>query len=156
MQARRAIAMTMASTAAVLLAGCSTHATARPSRDSSLGSDRSVTAAVRSAPIAAPAYPAVPPDEEGNPACPVADSWGQAPTDDGIFVTYWDNQADDVTALVRTSIGMDFAKSASIDALQQPLIFDFPHIHASDVREVLITTNIKRCFATPDPATSGR
>jgi uncharacterized lipoprotein len=175
-------AITLASAAVVLLGGCNTNATAGPPYN---GPDNPImTAAERPAPMAAPtgavpppdagmaapsgdvpppdagmAAPSgdvPPPDAEGNPACPISDAWGKAPTDNGIFITYWDNQNDYVTALVRTSLGTDYAKSASIDALQQPLIFDFPDIDAATVREVLITTNVERCFATPDPATSGR
>ncbi|MBV9089592.1 MAG: hypothetical protein JO044_06745 [Mycobacteriaceae bacterium] len=115
-----------------------------------------MTAAGPPAPMAAAGGTLPPPDADGNPACPVSDAWGKAPTDNGIFITYWDDQDDFVTALVRTSFGTDFAKSASIDPVQQPLIFDFPNIDATTVREVLITTNVERCFATPDPATSGR
>jgi hypothetical protein len=148
--------ITMASTAAVLMAACSTNATAHPRVGHVAEANGPVaTAAVPPAPLAAPGY-ATPPDAEGNPPCPVADSWGKAPIDNGIFISYWEDQTDYVTALVRTSVGTDFAKSASIDPIQQPLIFDFPNIDAASVREVLLMTNVKRCFATPDPATSGR
>jgi hypothetical protein len=150
-------ATTLASVAAVLLGACSTDATARLPADQGAGTNVPIATAIGPpAPIAAPSFSAPLPDAQGNPACPVADSWGKAPIDDGIFITYWANQTDYVTALVHTSFGLDFAQSAGIDPAHQPLIFDFPNIDPSTVREVLITTNIERCFATPDPATSGR
>ena len=99
---------------------------------------------------------ALPPDVAGNPACPVSDSWGRAPIDNGIFVTYWANGADYVTVLVRTSSGADYARSTTIGPDQPLRIFDFPAVDAATVDQVLIITNVKRCFATPDPATSGR
>ncbi len=150
-------AITLASAAALLLAGCSKDATARPRVGEDSGASSVVVpVAGPPAPMAVPSEIAPPPDAEGNPACPVSDAWGKASSDEGIFVTYWTNQTDYVTVLVRTIMGLDFAKSGGIDAVHQPLIFDFPDIDPTAVREVLITTNIKRCFATPDPATSGR
>ncbi|MBV8347869.1 MAG: hypothetical protein JOZ49_10155 [Mycolicibacterium sp.] len=171
-------AITLASAAVVLLGGCNTNATAglphngsdnpimspapmaAPNRavlppDTEMAAPRGAVPPPRTE-MAAPSRAVPPPDPEGNPACPLSDAWGKAPTDNGIFITYWDNQNDYVTALVRTYLGTDYAKSASIDAFQQPLIFDFPDVDAATVREVLITTNVERCFATPDPATSGR
>jgi hypothetical protein len=86
----------------------------------------------------------------------VWDSWGKAPSDNGVFVTYWSDGPDYVTVLVRTHGGADFAQSAKIEPDQQLHLFDFPDLDNRAVDEVLVNTNIKRCFATPDPATSGR
>ena len=147
-------ATTLGLMSAVLLGACNANDGAHRAGSET---NRPIPAAATSAaPIAAPGYATPPPDVEGNPPCPVADAWGKAPTDKGIFVTYWGSQPDYVTALVRTSLGTDYAKSANIDPVAQPIIFDFPNIDVATVREVLITTNVRRCFATPDPATSGR
>jgi hypothetical protein len=148
-------AMTVASAAAVVLAGCSTDAGAHPSGGQGAHFPPIATVGPP-APLAVAGNTTPSPDAQGNPACPVSDAWGKSPLDKGIFVTYWDYQTDYVTALVRTSKGTDFAKSVKVDPDHQPLIFDFSNVDAATVREVLITTNAKRCFATPDPATSGR
>lgn len=118
--------------------------------------DSAATGSGKASPYSVPAYAPPPPDADGNPACPVADAWGKAPIDKGIFVTFWTNGPDYVTALVRTTNGTDFAQSAAVEPDQQLHIFDFPGVDATVVREVLITSNVKRCFATADPATSGR
>ena len=153
-------AITLASAAAVLLVGCSTNAAGSPVGHGAGPKSPTVTAAGLPAPRAAPGGATPVPDAGGIPACPVFDAWGKAPTDSGIFITYWDDQPDYAaayaTALVRTTFGTDYAKSAGVDPVQQPVIFDFPNIDGATVKEVLITTNVRRCFATPDPATSGR
>ena len=149
-------AITLAFAAAVLLGGCSTNAAGSPAGRGAGSEGPTVTAAGLPAPRGAPGGATPVPDAEGNPACPAFDAWGKAPTDSGIFIAYWDNQTDYATALVRTTFGTDYAKSAGVDPAQQPVIFDFPNIDAATVKEVLIITNVRRCFATPDPATSGR
>jgi hypothetical protein len=149
-------AITVASAGAAVLAGCGTGAGAHPPGDLDAHHFTPIATVGPPAPLAVAGNITSSPDAEGNPPCPVSDSWGKSPIDKGIFVTYWDYQTDYVTALVRTSLGTDFAKSVNVDPDHQPMIFDFPNVDAATVRQVLITTNAKRCYATPDPATSGR
>jgi hypothetical protein len=161
-------AITVVSTAAVLVGACSSDIALRATRaQGSPPPINSLAAAAFASPSAtsgpagdsghsAPDRSVPPPDAEGNPACPVWDSWGKAPTDNGVFVTYWSDGPDYVTVLVRTHTGADLAQSANIQPDQQLHLFDFPALDNAAVDEVLVNTNIKRCFATPDPATSGR
>jgi hypothetical protein len=142
--------------AAVLVVACSTDADARPPTSPEVVPARPIATAGPPAPVAVPGAPVPPPDAQGNPACPTPDAWGKAPTDNGIFVTYWGEGIDYVTALISTTVGADVAKSAAVDPSREPLIFDFPRVDPPAVTEVLMMTNVARCYATPDPATSGR
>ncbi|MBV8927946.1 MAG: hypothetical protein JO152_02310 [Mycobacteriaceae bacterium] len=144
-------AIAIAATASLFLAGCGATATGTVAEPHRAAAPLTTMAVAAMAPAAAPGA-----DADGNPACPSADAWGKAPSDDGIFVTYWTNDPDYVTALVRTTNGTDFAKSAPVRRDQLFQIFDFPGVDPKAVGEVLITTNVRRCYATPDPATSGR
>jgi hypothetical protein len=164
MRVARAIAFGL--TAAVLFGACSAKVTAsvtgvhgRPpiSSIAPVGLPTpSPTARPPSTGYSVPGYIVPPPDAEGNPACPVSDAWGKDPSESGIFISYWADGTDYVTVLVRTANGTDIAQSANIGADEQLHLFDFADIDSRAVKEVLITTNEVRCFATPDPATSGR
>ncbi|HUO39346.1 MAG TPA: hypothetical protein VMU34_16580 [Mycobacterium sp.] len=95
-----------------------------------------------------------PPDADGNPACPAADSWGAGQS--GIAVSYWAHGADFVTVLVRTTRGPDVARSVSVEPGQALQLFEFPDADPTAVREVLIITNERRCYASVDPGTFRR
>jgi len=110
----------------------------------------------RSVGYVAPVSASIPADPEGNPACPQPTTWGMAPDEPGILVTYWGDGPDRVTVLVRTRNGADFAQTADIAPDQLLRFFDFPSVGVTAIREVLIITNVRRCVAPPDPATSGR
>jgi hypothetical protein len=103
---------------------------------------------------ALPGYAVSPPNAEGDPPCPVSHAWGKAPSGVGILVSYWSDDTSSVTVLVRTTTGIDRSQRASLgpDELR---LFEFPDIDKTTVREVLIMTNTRRCFATPDPAALG-
>ncbi|MBV9638793.1 MAG: hypothetical protein JO330_04420 [Mycobacteriaceae bacterium] len=92
------------------------------------------------------------PDADGNPACPVFDTWGAAGGDAGIAVAYWAHGADYVTVLVRTTQGHDIARSVNVQHGQALQLFEFPDTSPKAVHEVLIITNDTRCYATADPA----
>lgn len=94
----------------------------------------------------------VPPNAEGDPACPPAQAWGPQPGGGGVLVTVLTAEATAVTVLVRTSTGADIADRADLDRDDLHL-FEFPKIDAAAVDEVLIMTNTQRCFAVADPLT---
>ena len=144
-------AIAFAATASLFLASCGTLSAGDVADAHRSSAPMTTMAAAALTPDAAP-----PADADGNPACPPADAWGKAPIDNGIFVTYWTDRPDYVTVLVRMTNGTDFAKSAKVGQDQLLQIFDFPSVDAKAVGEVLITSNVRRCFATADPATSGR
>jgi hypothetical protein len=97
---------------------------------------------------------ALPPNADGDPACPVADAWGRAPLGSGIVVTHWGEDTSPVTVLVRTNGGSDQAQRALVDRGELRL-FEFPEIDEAAVSEVLIMTNTRRCYVSADPATLG-
>ena len=94
----------------------------------------------------------VPPNADGDPACPSTLAWGRQPEGGGVLVTVLVDDATAVTVLVRTSTGVDVADRATLDRGDLRL-FEFPRIDAAAVREVLIMTNTQRCFAVADPLT---
>jgi hypothetical protein len=94
----------------------------------------------------------VPPNADGDPACPSSQAWGRQPEGTGVLVTVWSNESSAVTVLVRTRAGVDIADRAILDRGDLRL-FEFPKIDAAAVREVLIMTNTQRCFAVADPLT---
>ena len=98
----------------------------------------------------------LPPDADGNPACPAFDSWGPSGGLTGIVIAYWAQRADYVTALVRTTPGPDVARSVNVAPGQGLQLFQFPDTNPAAVQQVLIITNEKRCYATRDPAFAGR
>ena len=155
-------AITAASAAALLLGGCSIDMGARHPSSAPIHPAANTVAASPPA-IADPrgatalglASNAVP-DADGNPACPVSDSWGASGGDTGIVVAYWAHGADYVTVLVRTNRGPDVARSVDVEPDQALQLFQFPDTNAQAVHEVLIITNDTRCYATPDPAMRGR
>jgi hypothetical protein len=104
------------------------------------------------APIASPV--ALPPNADGNPACPAADAWGKDPFGAGILVTHWSDDTAPVTVLVRTKVGTDQAQRAVLGPGELRL-FEFPDIDQGAVSEVLIMTNTRRCYVTADPAALG-
>jgi hypothetical protein len=108
------------------------------------------------APIAAPiASPvALPPNSDGDPACPAADAWGKDPFGTGILVTHWSDDTAPVTVLVRTKVGTDQAQRAPLGRGELRL-FEFPDIDQTAVAEVVIMTNTRRCYVTADPAALG-
>ena len=110
-----------------------------------------VPKAQRNASVAA-ANHGVPPNADGDPACPPSLAWGRQPEGGGVLVTVLTEDATAVTVLVRTSTGVDVADRAILDRGDLRL-FEFPKIDAAAVREVLIMTNTQRCFAVADPLT---
>jgi hypothetical protein len=94
------------------------------------------------------------PNADGDPACPVADAWGKDPFGAGILVTHWSDDTAPVTVLVRTKVGSDQAQRALLGPGELRL-FEFPDIDPAAVSEVLIMTNTRRCYVTPDPAALG-
>ncbi|MBB2771985.1 MULTISPECIES: hypothetical protein [Mycolicibacterium] len=94
----------------------------------------------------------VPPNADGDPACPPSQAWGRQPEGRGVLVTVLTQEATAVTVLVRTSTGVDVAKRAILDRDDLHL-FEFPKIDADAVDEVLIMTSTQRCFAVADPLT---
>jgi hypothetical protein len=94
----------------------------------------------------------VPPNADGDPACPPSLAWGRHPGGAGILVTVLAEHTTAVTVLVRTSTGADIADRAALDRGDLRL-FEFPRIDPTAVREVLIMTNTQRCFAVADPLT---
>lgn len=152
-------ALVVGAAVVVLVGGC--HAGTRPAAPANSVANAAVA---RPSPTPAPpdsaGYAAAgqvgsgPPDADGNPACPVADSWGA--DDAGVAVSYWAHGADYVTVLLRTSRGPDVARSLSVRAGQALQLFEFPDTDPRVVREVLIITNDRRCYATVDPATFRR
>ncbi len=94
----------------------------------------------------------VPPNADGDPACPPSQAWGRQPEGGGVLVTVLTEEATAVTVLVRTSTGVDIADRAVLDRDDLHL-FEFPKIDAAAVDEVLIMTNTQRCFAVADPLT---
>jgi hypothetical protein len=104
------------------------------------------------APIGSPV--ALPPNEDGDPSCPVADAWGKDPFGAGILVTHWSDDTAPVTVLVRTRAGSDQAQRALLGPGELRL-FEFPDIDQAAVLEVLIMTNTRRCYVTADPAALG-
>lgn len=107
---------------------------------------------VRNNASVAAANPRVPPNADGDPACPPTLAWGRQPEGGGVLVTVLVDDATAVTVLVRTSTGVDVADRATLDRGGLRL-FEFPRIDAAAVREVLIMTNTQRCFAVADPLT---
>lgn len=101
---------------------------------------------------AAVADRSVPPNADGDPACPPSQAWGRQPEGSGVLVTVWAHDTTDVTVLVRTASGADMAARAVLDR-DDLRLFEFPKIDATAVREVLIMTNTQRCFAIADPTT---
>jgi hypothetical protein len=159
---RAAAAIACLLPAAVILGACATKTTAAATGQSprsvasvGLAAPSPTTQQALTGPVA-PAFVPPPPDAQGNPACPVSDAWGKDASQRGIFISYWADGTDDVTVLVHIATGTDYGQSAKIGPYERLHLFDFPDIDARTVQEVLITTNVKRCFATPDPATSGR
>jgi hypothetical protein len=108
------------------------------------------------APIAAPigSTVALPPNADGDPACPAADAWGKDPFGTGILVTHWSDDTAPVIVLVRTKVGTDQAQRAVLDPGELRL-FEFPDIDHAAVSEVLIMTNTRRCYVRADPAALG-
>jgi hypothetical protein len=104
------------------------------------------------APVGSPA--ALPPNADGDPACPAADAWGKDPFGAGILVTHWSDDTAPVTVLVRTKAGTDQAQRALLGPGELRL-FEFPDIDQAAVAEVLIMTNTRRCYVTADPAALG-
>lgn len=108
------------------------------------------------APVAASIHApvALPPDGDGDPACPVADAWGRDPFGAGILVTYWSDDTAPVIVLVRTRVGSDQAQRALLGPGELRL-FEFPDINQATVSEVLIMTSTRRCYVSADPAALG-
>jgi hypothetical protein len=155
--------VTVASLATVLIAACGVHVDGHQSGplDSSPNIASVATVAPASAGATAPAVrvPVPPaaaplPDAQGNPACPAGDAWGKAPSQVGILVTVWSDSSDIVTVLVRTRTGTDRAQTAAIGPDDHFRLFEFPDIDHTTVAEVLIITNVKRCYSVMDPATA--
>ncbi|MGE2714747.1 hypothetical protein ACQI4L_11860 [Mycolicibacterium litorale] len=94
----------------------------------------------------------IPPNADGDPACPPSQAWGRQPEGPGVLVTVWAHDATAVTVLVRTASGADIADRAVLDR-DDLRLFEFPKIDADAVREVLIMTSTQRCFAVADPTT---
>lgn len=99
-----------------------------------------------------PAAQPIPPNAQGDPACPSSQAWGRHPDGRGVLVTFWAEEFTAVTVLVRAKTGVDVAARAVLDRGEIHL-FDFPGTDPAAVREVLIMTNSQRCFAVADPAT---
>ncbi|WP_142386867.1 hypothetical protein [Mycobacterium hubeiense] len=136
---------------ALLLAGCG-HRADEPVP----ATGKTTIAAVAAADAAARPTPAevlLPPDREGNPACPPTDAWGRDVSDGGTLVTVWSDHADVVTVLVRTKSGVDRAKTERIGPHDGLRLFEFPDVAAETVSGVLILTNTRRCYSMMDPAT---
>jgi hypothetical protein len=104
------------------------------------------------APIASPV--ALPPNADGDPACPNADAWGKDPLGAGILVTHLSDDTAPVTVLVRTKAGTDEAQRALLGPGELRL-FEFPDIDHAAVAEVMIMTNTRRCYVNADPAALG-
>ena len=104
------------------------------------------------APIVSPV--ALPPNADGDPACPATDAWGKDPFGAGILVTHSSDDTAPVTVLVRTKVGTDHAQRALLGPGELRL-FEFPDIDQAAVSEVLIMTNTRRCYVTADPAALG-
>jgi hypothetical protein len=94
----------------------------------------------------------VPPNADGDPACPSSLAWGRQPEGRGVLVTVLADDTTAVTVLVRTSTGVDVAERALLDR-DDLRLFEFPNVDPTVVREVLIMTNTQRCFAVADPQT---
>ena len=115
---------------------------------------RTVAPVPASAAAAIRAPVALPPNADGDPACPVADAWGRDPFGAGILVTHWSDDTAPVTVLVRTRVGSDQAQRALLGPGELRL-FEFPDIDQAAVAEVLIMTKTRRCYVTADPAALG-
>lgn len=94
----------------------------------------------------------VPPNADGDPACPSSLAWGRQPEGRGVLVTVLADDTTVVTVLVRTTTGVDVAERAYLDKNDLRL-FEFPSVDSTAVHEVLIMTNTQRCFAVADPMT---
>ena len=94
----------------------------------------------------------VPPNAEGDPACPSSLAWGRQPEGRGVLVTVLADDTTVVTVLVRTTTGVDVAEQAYLDK-DDLRLFEFPGVDPTAVHEVLIMTNTQRCFAVADPST---
>jgi hypothetical protein len=97
---------------------------------------------------------ALPPNADGDPACPAADAWGKDPFGAGILVTHWSDDTAPVIVLVRTRVGSDQAQRALLGPGELRL-FEFPEIDQAAVSEVIIMTNTRRCYVAADPAALG-
>ena len=122
-----------------------------PQQASPVPTSERVPAAV-AASVGAPVV--LPPNADGDPACPVADAWGKDPFGAGVLVTHWSDDTAPVTVLVRTRAGNDQAQRALLHPGELRL-FEFPQIDQSAVSEVLIMTNTRRCYVSADPAALG-
>lgn len=139
-------ATTVAAVAASLVLGCGQQQSTPPVSEVEISPSRAVTAV---ASVAAPA-----PNAQGDPACPASVAWGRDPRGVGVLVTYWSDVTTPVTVLVRTTTGSDRTQRALLDP-DELRLFEFPEIDHTAVREVLVMTNTRRCFAVADPATFG-
>jgi hypothetical protein len=139
-------AMTVAVVAAGLVMACGQPSSDSPASAVSVASPRAATAVGS---VAAPI-----PNEQGDPACPGFIAWGRDPRGAGVLVTYWSDGTAPVTVLVRTTTGNDVAQRALLRP-EELRLFEFPEIDHAAVREVLVMTNTRRCFAVADPATFG-
>lgn len=148
-----AVAATMLS-----VSGCGYRLAAYPTEDTAARPVEPRTMAASSAPevqhnaSVSAANHGVPPNADGDPACPPSQAWGRQPEGRGVLVTVLTQEATAVTVLVRTSTGVDVAKRAILDRDDLHL-FEFPKIDADAVDEVLIMTSTQRCFAVADPLT---
>lgn len=133
----------------LLLAGCG-HRAADVVPAPNVAAGPTSVAAVAAADAANP----LPPDRDGNPACPRSDAWGKDASAGGIVVTVWSDHADVVTVLVRTKSGVDRARTERIGADDGLRLFEFPDVDPKTVAGVLILTNTRRCYSTMDPATA--
>lgn len=96
----------------------------------------------------------LPPNADGDPACPVSDAWGRNPFGAGVVVTHTSGDTEPVTVLVRTAAGNDRTQRALLGPGELRL-FEFPDIDQRAVTDVLIMTNTRRCYVTADPAALG-
>jgi hypothetical protein len=142
-------AMTVAAVAAGLLMACGPQPTSTPPPAVNSPAPAPQSAAAVASVAAAPV-----PNAQGDPACPGSTAWGRDPSGVGVLVTYWSDDTAPVTVLVRTTSGNDRSQRALLgpDELR---LFEFRDVDHAAVREVLVMTNTRRCFAVADPATFG-
>jgi hypothetical protein len=142
----------LASLAVAAAAATVACGTAAPDEPADVTGTVEPVAAPVAAPVGSPV--ALPPNADGDPACPAADAWGKHPFGTGILVTHWSDDTAPVIVLVRTTAGTDQAQRAVLGPGELRL-FEFPDVDQAAVSEVLIMTNTRRCYVAADPAALG-
>lgn len=163
-EAKRGVAVTVQTPriltllAVVAIAGCGAPATTPSTSSSSTAATLNPlkTLTPSPAPVAVGGVTATddapPPDPDGNPPCAAYDGWRPGPNEAGIAVTYWNAGPDHVTVVVQQKDSPDLSQTADIDTSERMHEFDFINVDPTAVSEVLITTDVARCFVRAAPS----